>query len=241
MNMDARAIEFTTEPLELVGVFGLNGRLGQAVADELEFAGIRHFDASNVSKYLIKKADIIFECAGASALPDFLGLVQGYGRRVCIASSGHNSVHHTEIYKLAKQIPVLKIDNLSVGHDVQLQFVELLKKHNEFTDFRVVDRHPISKLDSPSGTAKKLAQKCHTENILVLREGRPVADHTVIASNNFESIEITHRVNSLRAAACAAKMAMAAFLQVIKPGLYDYKLGNCSQIKNSEKRSDKHA
>jgi 4-hydroxy-tetrahydrodipicolinate reductase len=222
--------EITIEDARIkVGLIGGRGKLGRIVREELESCGITSFTISRNSMDAVKQADIIFECAGADATPTALRYAALNGIGLCIVSSGHAAQALVDIKATSADVPILKIDNLSRGHVLQQRLTQQLLLDPVFRHISIFERHAPSKLDAPSGTAKKLARLCNTEEIAFTREGGPVADHTVIARSEFETIEIVHRVHSLRAAAQGARDALIAFSQISQPGLYEFD-GECCQM-----------
>ncbi len=114
-------------------------------------------------------------------------------------------------------------------------------------DLEVVEMHHRHKLDSPSGTARRLAEiltdvkglsyekDCrhgrHGEvgartdceiGVHALRGGDVVGDHTVIYAGNGERVELTHKASSrLTFANGAVRAAKWVMSEGLKNGLFD--------------------
>jgi 4-hydroxy-tetrahydrodipicolinate reductase len=76
----------------------------------------------------------------------------------------------------------------------------------------VSDRHPVSKRDKPSATARELARICQAVgvdrvDIASYREGPPVSDHWVTLTRGEETLTFTHATRDLGAAAHGALRA----------------------------------
>jgi 4-hydroxy-tetrahydrodipicolinate reductase len=84
----------------------------------------------------------------------------------------------------------------------------------------VSERHPVTKRDRPSASARSLATawpSCQAE-ITSLRAGAPVSDHAVTFELCGESVAIEHGVTDLGAAAAGAVIA-ARRIATAPPGL----------------------
>ena len=88
--------------------------------------------------------------------------------------------------------------------------------------------HHVHKKDSPSGTAKRLADVVASERkipateipIEAIREGEVVGDHQVTFESTDETIELFHRAKS-RDTFAAGALKAAKFLSGKKSGLYN--------------------
>ena len=147
---------------------------------------------------------------------------------------------------ISKVIPIVFAPNFSVGVNTLFW---LTRKAAEILgpdfDLEVVEMHHRLKKDSPSGTARRLAeiltevrgldyakdvlhgregligQRTNTEiGMHAIRGGDVVGDHTVIYSNVGERVELTHKASSRDTFAKGALRASAWVLDQ-KPALYD--------------------
>jgi 4-hydroxy-tetrahydrodipicolinate reductase len=90
----------------------------------------------------------------------------------------------------------------------------------------MVEAHHIHKKDSPSGTAKKLAQIIkessmrEVEDIKSIREGEIVGDHKVTFESPYDTVELSHSAKTRDIFAKGA-IAAAKFVAGKKPKLYD--------------------
>jgi 4-hydroxy-tetrahydrodipicolinate reductase len=147
---------------------------------------------------------------------------------------------------LSKTIPIVFAPNFSVGVNTLFW---LTRKAAEILgpdfDLEVVEMHHRLKKDSPSGTARRLAeiladvrQLEYSKDVMhgregmvgertnveigmhAIRGGDVVGDHTVIFANVGERVELTHKASSRDTFAKGALRA-ARWAQSQKPGLYD--------------------
>lgn len=104
----------------------------------------------------------------------------------------------------AERIPVLVCSNTSLGIAVVAQTISTISLAlGPSYDCSIVESHHIAKKDAPSGTAKRLAaavrQSGHAlrdDQVLAMRGGDVIGEHTVRFAGPGEIIEITHRATS---------------------------------------------
>jgi len=163
---------------------------------------------------------------------------------IVIATTGLCEKLLTSAAEAAKKTPVLTAPNLSLGINV---LINILSRYSSFLhgadfDIEITERHHSRKLDSPSGTAMKLAQTINdslnqtmqialnrnnvqTERsraeigISAVRGGGIIGEHSVIFAGANEVIELTHKAISRDVFAEGALKA-ADFIFNKTPGLY---------------------
>jgi 4-hydroxy-tetrahydrodipicolinate reductase len=211
-----------TRPLA-VGVAGHGGRLGRQVVAAIAARGwyaCWRRDRQGVDARAMPA--VLFDCSTVEGASQSLATARALGIPLVLATSGANWREDGEVREAAQHIPVVLATNLSRGHVLQLAIARLLAaRPGGATRITVLDRHPVSKKDAPSATAKLLAEAVGTGCITAVREGKPVADHQVILEWPGEVLEITHRVTSLDAPVQGALAAIGAAAQLERPGLYD--------------------
>ena len=157
-----------------------------------------------------------------------------------IATTGFTVDQENKILEASRIIPIFKSANMSF--EVAL-FKNILKqvtnKIGKDTDIEIIETHHNRKADSPSGTAKLLAESINSAlneprnivygrqgkrekneiGIASLRGGNIVGEHTVKFFNDFETLEIAHTAHS-REVFAAGSLKAAEFLITQSPGLY---------------------
>ena len=236
-------------PLRLL-INGSKGRMGQAI-----------LAAANSDPDVIVAAQIDQGDDFAAALPlcdaviDFTHptLTEGIARAcatakkiLVIGTTGHTDAQVAAIHETAKTIPVVFAPNFSVGVNTLFW---LTRKAAEILgpefDLEVVEMHHRLKKDSPSGTAKRLAEilaevrdleynrdvrhgregivgeRTRTEiGMHAVRGGDIVGDHTVIYANLGERVELTHKASS-RDTFARGSVRAAKWAATQPAGLYD--------------------
>jgi 4-hydroxy-tetrahydrodipicolinate reductase len=168
------------------------------------------------------------------------------GKPLVIGTTGHDDAQRAAITAGAAHIPIVFAPNFSIGVNTLFW---LTRKATEILgpefDLEVVEMHHRLKKDSPSGTARRLAEILaevreldyakdvrHGREGMVgertpveigmhaIRGGDVVGDHTVIYANVGERVELTHKASSRDTFANGAlRAAKWAFTR--GPGLYD--------------------
>ncbi|CCO24607.1 4-hydroxy-tetrahydrodipicolinate reductase [Maridesulfovibrio hydrothermalis] len=165
------------------------------------------------------------------------------GNPVVIGTTGMTNEELAQVEEFAKKVPVFLAPNMSVGVNVLLKILpELVRMLGPAYDMEMTEIHHNKKVDSPSGTALKLAQcmaearglvydevKKHCRDgivgartkdelgVMAVRGGDVVGDHTAYFLGPGERIEVTHRAHSRETFAQGALRA-AGWIADKKPG-----------------------
>lgn len=233
-------------------VTGFRGRMGQSVATAIGEDGEARvaagIDIGDSLEEALGKCETVIDFT----LPTFTNeLVEG-----CVAAeiplvmgtTGHDAAQLDLIRRAAETIPIVHAPNFSVGVNTLFwltrRTAEIL---GEDFDLEVVEMHHRHKVDSPSGTARRLVeiltearnlsyeQDCRhgrfgeagprTDKeigVHALRGGDVVGDHTVIYAGNGERVELTHKASSrLTFAKGAVRAAKWIRAEGLKRGLFD--------------------
>lgn len=233
-------------------VTGFRGRMGQAVAtavsEDTETRVAAGIDLGDSLEEALGKSDTVIDFT----LPSFTNeLIEGCveaGKPLVMGTTGHDDDQLELIQRASKSIPIVHAPNFSVGVNTLFwltrRTAEIL---GEGFDLEVVEMHHRHKLDSPSGTARRLAEiltevrnlsydkDCrhgrfgdvgartdHEVGVHALRGGDVVGDHTVIYAGNGERVELTHKASSrLTFAKGAVRAARWIESEGLKSGLFD--------------------
>ncbi|HPN73088.1 MAG TPA: 4-hydroxy-tetrahydrodipicolinate reductase [Candidatus Omnitrophota bacterium] len=144
---------------------------------------------------------------------------------IVIGTTGCTSIHQAKIKEASKKIPVVFSPNMAPGVNLFFKLVsEAAKVLGKDFDIRIDETHHVHKKDSPSGTAKKIAdcvrEACGKEPAIeAFREGEVIGEHGIFFDGEYELIEMRHSAKSRDIFASGAIKA-AKFLQGKKPGFY---------------------
>ncbi len=237
---------------------GCNGKMGQVITnlvdvdEETVIAGGIDITQNRVNKYPVYqsflkcnvKADVIIDFSSPDQLEEMLEFAMKKGIGIVLCTTGFSKDQLNRIEEAAKQIPILRSANMSMGINL---ISKLLKEAAAVLadagfDIEIVEKHHNKKVDAPSGTALALAdamnealnndysyqydrskersmRKKKEIGISAVRGGTIVGEHEVIFAGIDEVIEIKHTAYSKAIFAKGAVQA-AKFLPGKQPGLY---------------------
>jgi len=165
-----------------IGIIGLGGRMGQAIAEEINrqnidrgdarklvYSGIdkpgtligflqQHPNAGSLSE-LVTASDVIIDFSSPAALKDNLEVAMLAHKPIVIGTTGLEEAHHHLIDAAAHSIPVLQTGNMSLGVNLIAALVESASARlGDDWDIEIVEMHHRHKVDAPSGTALLLGE-----------------------------------------------------------------------------------
>ena len=231
-------------------VTGSRGRMGQAVAAcaeaDVEVEPGRLIDVGDDLETNLAVCDAVVDFSHHGFTRELVGECVRQGKPVVIGTTGHDGETESFIRESARVLPVVFAPNFSVGVNTLFW---LTRKAAEILgpdfDLEVVEMHHNRKIDSPSGTARRLAEiLCEVAGLSyaddvrhgrfgnvgartgrevgmhAVRGGDVVGDHTVMFAAQGERVELVHKASSRETFAKGAIRA-AKWLQGRAPGLYD--------------------
>jgi len=164
---------------------------------------------------------------------------------VLIGTTGFSEVQLATIKKVSQQIPILLAPNTSIGVNVTLSLLaKAAAMLGQQANIEIIEAHHKHKVDSPSGTALKMAEvicdATHTDldkravysrhqsrnprdeneiGFSVIRAGEIIGEHKVMFALNNEIISIEHKAQSRQ---CFAEGAVKAAVWLARQdnGLY---------------------
>lgn len=227
---------------------GSNGKMGkvvcQIVDDSEKNEIVAKVDVNTKFDEITNTADVIIDFSNPSSLSDLLEYAKKNTLPVVLATTGYTKEQNEEIIEAAKQIPIFKSANMSIGVNLIINLARKATKilKDDF-DIEIVEAHHNQKLDAPSGTAILIADNINGElsekmnyeydrhdkyqkrdkneiGIHSVRGGTIVGEHEVIFAGPDEIVKIGHSARSREIFANGAIKA-AEFLLDKKNGLYD--------------------
>ena len=193
-----------------------------------------------------EEADVIIDFSSAENVRERLEYAKEKGLGIVLASTGFTQEDLACIDEYAKQIPVFKTANLSLGVNLMQALVKAAAQVlGEAYDVEIIERHHNLKKDAPSGTALMLAnsvneafdnqkqfidgrsgivgaRKSSEIGMHAVRGGTIVGEHEVMFAGDDEIITISHSARSKRVFATGAIRA-AKFLCRKPAGKYEMK------------------
>jgi 4-hydroxy-tetrahydrodipicolinate reductase len=236
-------------PLRLC-IYGAKGRMGQALircaAEAPELQVTAEVDAGDDFPAALTRCDAVIDFSATHITPQVAQACADAGKVLVIGTTGHELAEREQINQAARHIPLVFSPNYSIGVNTLFW---LTRKCAEIVgpdfDLEVVEMHHRLKKDSPSGTARHLAEilaevrkldyadaarhgragivgeRTHDEiGVHAIRGGDVVGDHTVIFAAPGERLELTHKASSRDTFARGALRA-AQWASRQPAGLYD--------------------
>jgi 4-hydroxy-tetrahydrodipicolinate reductase len=174
----------------------------------------------------VKDCDCVIDFTVAKATLENLPYIVKHKKQVIIGTTGINESEQKILDEASRKIAIVFSPNMSVG--VNLLFVLARIAAKTLSGYKVLieEAHHIHKKDSPSGTAKRIAQiinegglSCKTEDITAIREGEIVGDHKIIFESEVDRIELFHHAKTRDIFAKGALLA-AKWVSNKNSGLY---------------------
>lgn len=187
------------------------------------------------------EGDVIIDFSHYSLVDSLLDYCEKNSKPVVICTTGLTENTENRIKELSKKIPIFRSGNMSLGVNV---LIDIAKKASEVLngfDIEIIEKHHNKKVDSPSGTAKMIAEgiksileekefvygrygndtKRRKDEIGIhaVRGGTIVGEHEVVFAGVDEIITISHSARSKKVFAKGAVEA-AKFLVNKENGLY---------------------
>lgn len=189
-------------------------------------------------------ADVVIDFSTASAVASLLAVAARQKVAVVSGTTNIDDAVKKAFDKAALHVPVMWAPNMSLGVQVLAELVEqAVRRLGLGYDVEITETHHRKKIDSPSGTAKRLAEAARAARsnlreihgrsgdvgartddemaVYGLRGGDVVGDHTVYLFGQGERLELTHRASNRDLFAHGALVA-ARFLAGKPPKRYTF-------------------
>jgi len=147
----------------------------------------------------IQDADVLIEFTTPEATMEHLSACLKYKKPLVIGTTGLTSTQKKDIEAASKKIAIVLSPNMSLGVNLLFKLIkEVSDKLPKDYKVGIRETHHVHKKDSPSGTAKKIAEiiekarKEQVKDIKSIREGEAVGDHEVVFESQFDTIKLGH-------------------------------------------------
>lgn len=219
-----------------IALFAPDGRMGKAI--QAAIAEDASFELANDA------GEVLVDFSAPDALRASLDRAVSAGVPLLIGTTGLIDEHDELIAEAAKNIPILKAPNTSLGVALLADLTERAARvlGPEAWDIEIVEAHHRKKADSPSGTALHLGAAADkgrggaspqergrdgtglkrqpgTIGYAAIRGGTVAGDHDVMFLGPDERLILSHHAES-RAIFARGALAAARFLRGKPAGLY---------------------
>jgi len=209
--------------------------MGQAIAqsvdnsDELVLAGI--WQRGESLEDVLRDADVLIDFSLPEANAEVLQAALAHQVPLVCGVSGLSDDQLAALQSAARQLPIVFDRNMSQGITVLNDIVKRVAAAlgSEF-EIEIHETHHVHKLDSPSGTALKLADSIAAAkgvdrdaagiSFEVERRGDVPGDHSVMLASPTEKLSFSHSV-ATRQVFVAGALRAARWLVGRPAGLYD--------------------
>jgi 4-hydroxy-tetrahydrodipicolinate reductase len=191
------------------------------------------------------KADAIIDFSNPSTLNSILEYSINTNTPAVIASTGYSDSELETMKKASEKTAILFSGNMSLGINVLLDLLRKAVNSLPGFDIEIIEKHHNKKVDSPSGTARMIADAANEElggnmnfvhgregtdtkrkqneiGVHAVRGGTIVGEHSIIFAGTDEVIELKHTAMSKKIFAVGSVRA-AEFMKGKSPGLYSMK------------------
>lgn len=224
-----------------VALHGASGRMGRAIAavlaeapdaalvlafadrelgrDAGELAGVGTLGVKIESVPAQIDADVVIDFSTPDALASLAPRCHASGVPLVSGTTGLAPSHDAVLATLSADVPLVHAPNMSVGVNVLFHLAERATALlGDAFDAEIVEMHHRHKVDAPSGTAVRLAERVaaargldpakavlhgrsghvgpRTDDeigVMTLRGGSVIGEHTLVLAGLGERIELTHR------------------------------------------------
>ncbi len=215
-----------------IAIAGSHGKMGKRIIDlaekEKDIEVVSKFDVGVEIEPEIGKCDVLIEFTAPQATMEHVDVARKLKKGVVIGTTGLSLGDSNTIKQASIDIPIVISPNMSVGVNLLFKLCrDAARVLPEDYKISIREVHHIHKKDSPSGTAKGLADAAASGRgmlageipIEAIREGEVVGEHRVMFDSKIETIELFHSAKNRDAFAEGAIKA-AKFLADKKAGLY---------------------
>ena len=213
-------------------ICGINGAMGRVLEQEaktyeyINITGTLSPRSGNVGQDITDKPDVVIDFSNVQNIDFLIEYAEKNNCALLICTTGFTEEQKNKIIEAGKNIPILLSSNTSLGINVFRKILKSVSAELNGFDINIVERHHNKKKDSPSGTAKTLAEdimkstgRDHVDT-LAFRAGTIPGEHVVIFSGVDEILEIKHTAFSKKIFARGA-LDLALKLSNKKAGYYN--------------------
>lgn len=211
----------------------MNKDLGEIL--EIGDTGILIHSSENLEQVIFRnKPDVVIDFSNAKSALDNARIFSKYRVNIVIGTTGFSNYELKKLFVLARKYKngIVYAPNITLGVNVLMLLTNLTASLLSNYDFQITEVHHKNKLDSPSGTAKKIAGEIQSGlknkgvfvseadlHINSVRAGGIIGKHEVMIVGDDDKIEISHESFSRKAFAQGAIRA-AQFIHK-KSGYYE--------------------
>ncbi len=190
----------------VVGAIASESSVNQAISNDLTLA---------LNADPIAPPDVVIDFSTDAGARRATASAVAHSAALVIATTGLSDATRAALDDASAKIPIIEASNTSLGATLLASLAASATRAIGPTyDISIVEGHRAGKRDAPSGTALRIARAIRDaggiladHQILSIRGGDNVGEHTVRFSGLGETIELTHRAADRRLFAAGALRA----------------------------------
>lgn len=172
----------------------------------------------------IKKADVAIDFTSRDVVLKNIEEVGKLGKNLVVGTTGwYNDLEKVKKIVAKNKTGLMYGANFSIGANIFFKMAEFsAKMFAKFPEYDVygLEIHHKAKLDSPSGTALKIASKVPGLNFASIRAGRNPGFHEVVFDSNADGVTMSHQAYN-RVGFAKGALVAAEFIKN-KKGVYSF-------------------
>ena len=173
--------------------------------------------------------DVVIDFTLPEPSIDAVKICESLSKPITIGTTGFNKNQKEYLLSASKNIPLLLAPNMSLGVNATLKSISELSKLLPNYEISIEETHHKNKIDSPSGTALKIAEvvaesrdiKPADINIKSFREDGEIGVHKTIFKSDDDEIIIYHNAYNREIFARGA-LETSQWIAKQNPGFYTY-------------------
>jgi 4-hydroxy-tetrahydrodipicolinate reductase len=201
-------------------------RIGQPVRESGD-ASLRFISPQKAEEIPRSAREVIIDFSSDEGACESVSLALARGAALVVGTTALSDAARASLAGSASRIPLLISPNTSAGVAVLADAVKRVARLlGPGYECSIVEAHHSRKKDAPSGTALRLAQAARDggavmrdDQVVAIRGGDVIGEHTVRFAGPGEYIELTHRATTRDLFALGALRA-AEWIAGRAPGLY---------------------
>ena len=192
-KMGKRIIALASDSKDLKVVFGLEDKNHPQVGKTIDKVKISADFGS------IKACDCLIDFSAPSATLEYLNYAVKFKKCMVIGTTGLDKRAEDKIREAAKSIAIVFSPNMSIGVNLLFRLLKIAAGTLKSYRAGIEEAHHIHKKDSPSGTAKRIAEIINEqgfdikiEDIKADRYDEVIGDHKVVFESEVDKFELSH-------------------------------------------------
>ncbi len=172
----------------------------------------------------IAKADVAIDFTSKDVVLKNIEEVARLGVNLVVGTTGwYGDLNKVKTIAAKNKIGLLYSPNFSIGANIFFKIAAFSAKlFSKFSDYEAygLEIHHKEKLDSPSGTALRIASEVPGLNFTSIRAGKNSGFHEVVFDSSADSIKLSHQAHN-RVGFAKGALAAALFMKG-KKGLFTF-------------------